>query len=277
MDARLQRRIQRYGWDRAADRYDAGWDDALRPARERLFAHANLRVGERVIDEACGTGAIAVAAARRVGPGGSVLARDLSAEMVARCRAAGEAAGLTNLRVERGDAEDPVAPATTDDGLDAALCALGLMYMPDPEQALLAMAGALRPGGRLAVAVWGERRHCGWAEVFPIVDARVSSEVCPLFFRLGSGDALHLALQGCGVAVPRIERVAATLRYPTLALACEAALYAGPVALALSRLDGEGRAAVAAEYAASIRDFREGDGYAIPGEFVVGSGRVGAS
>jgi ubiquinone/menaquinone biosynthesis C-methylase UbiE len=274
MDARLQRRIQRYGWDRAADCYDAGWADALRPARERLFAHADLRVGERVLDEACGTGAIAITAAQRVGPSGSVLARDLSEEMVTRCRAAAEAAGLANVRVERGDAEEPMRPAASGGGLDAALCALGLMYMPDPEQALLAMAGALRPGGRIVVAVWGERSRCGWADVFPIVDARVRSEVCPLFFRLGSGDALHLALQGCGIAVPRIERVTATMRYPTLALACEAALYAGPVALALSRLDPEGRAAVAAEYAASIRDFRDGDGdsYAIPGEFVVGSG-----
>ena len=46
------------------------------------------------------------------------------------------------------------------------------------------------PGAAAVVAVWGERRNCGWAELFPIVDARVSSDVCPMFFALGAGDCL---------------------------------------------------------------------------------------
>ena len=69
---------------------------------------------------------------------------------------------------------------------DVAVSALGLMYVPDPRLALASMRRAVRRGGRVVATVWGERRHCGWAEIFPIVDSRVASEVCPLFFACGA-------------------------------------------------------------------------------------------
>jgi ubiquinone/menaquinone biosynthesis C-methylase UbiE len=269
MDARLQRRVQRYGWDRAADRYDAAWAEALRPAQDLLLELARLRSGERVLDVACGTGAITLEAARRVGPAGAVLGTDLSERMVELCRAAADAAGLLNVCIERADAEDPLAgPAD----FDAALCALGLMYMPDPERGLRNSVALLRPGGRIAAAVWGERRHCGWASVFPIVDARVASEVCPLFFRLGSGDTLRAAFEGAGLTDVRVERIDTLIRHRDLDEACAAALLAGPLALAWSRFDAGERSAVRDEYAESIRPFRQDDGYAIPAQFVVATG-----
>jgi hypothetical protein len=124
------------------------------------------------------------------------------------------------------------------------------------------------------VSTWGERRRCGWAQLFPIVDARVASEVCPLFFRLGGGDALKLALEGAGFSGVRVERIDAVLRHRSLDDACNAALVAGPVALAWSRFGQDERSAVRDEYAESIRPFRTSDdGYAIPGEFVVATGR----
>ena len=50
----------------------------------------------------------------------------------------------------------------------------------------LQMARVAAPGGTVAATIWGERRNCGWAEVFPIVAARVASEVCPMFFGTGA-------------------------------------------------------------------------------------------
>ncbi len=74
----------------------------------------------------------------------------------------------------------------TDNSFDMAICALGLMYVPDPRKALDEMACVVRPGGKVIATIWGERRKCGWADIFPIVDARVASDVCPMFFASGA-------------------------------------------------------------------------------------------
>ena len=71
VDARLQRRVQRYGWNKAAAYYDGFWSEQLRPAQDLMLALAALRPGERVLDIACGTGLVTFRAADAVGPAGS--------------------------------------------------------------------------------------------------------------------------------------------------------------------------------------------------------------
>jgi ubiquinone/menaquinone biosynthesis C-methylase UbiE len=266
MDARLQRRIQRYGWDKAAPLYERYWQDQLAPARERLFALADLQAGERVLDVACGTGLVTFPAAEIVGPQGSVVATDISDAMVSAVTAEASRRGLRHVAAARMDAENLELP---DAGFDVVLCALGLMYVPDPALALGSVLRVLAPGGRAVLAVWGARKRCGWAEIFPIVDARVQSEVCPMFFALGTADRLEQAARDAGFADVRSERVDAILRYASAEDAVGAAFAGGPVALAYSRFDENVRREAHAEYLASIEPFRDGRGYAIPGEFVV--------
>lgn len=270
MDAKLQRRIQRYGWDKAADAYESGWAEQLRPSHERLLEAARLRPGEHVLDVACGTGIVTLAAAWAVGQNGGVLGVDVSERMIAVAREAAGACGASNVRFERDDAE---SLATVDTSFDACLCALGLMYVPEPEAALQRMLARLRPGGRLVVSVWGRRDRCGWAALFPIVDARVRSEVCPMFFRLGTGDVLRDALLDCGFVDVVCDRMPATLRYRDAEAACDAAFDGGPVAMAWARFDEHTREAARTEYLESIAAWRDGYGYAIPGEFVIAAGR----
>jgi ubiquinone/menaquinone biosynthesis C-methylase UbiE len=269
VEAKLQRRIQRYGWDRAARHYERFWAAQLAPAQQRLLALAAPQAGERVLDVACGTGLVTFPAAEAVGPAGFVLATDISDRMVEAGRAAAAARGLDHLRFERRDAER----LDVDQGsFDVALCALGLMYVPDAARALAEMHRALKPGGRAAAAVWGARKACGWAEVFPIVDARVESEVCPLFFQLGTGDALAQVFTAAGFTDVRTDRLRTMLDYGSAEDAVGAAFVGGPVALAYSRFDEKTRAEANAEYLASIAPYRNGDGYRIPGEFVVTGG-----
>jgi ubiquinone/menaquinone biosynthesis C-methylase UbiE len=266
MDARLQRRIQRYGWDLAADDYESLWQAQLAEAQVALLASASPAVGERVLDIACGTGLVSFEAARTVGPSGCVLGIDLSERMVDVADRRARDRGLSNCSFLRMDAETLALPNAS---FDVVLCALGLMYMPDPEQALREMSRVLRPGGRIALAVWGERSNCGWSALFPIVNAEVTSEVCPLFFRLGQDDTLANLCVDEKFDVVRHRRLSTTLAFADASDACDAAFIGGPVALAWSRFDDEARARVRARYLDAIDPWRHGDGYRIPGEFVI--------
>jgi len=271
MDERLQRRVQRYGWDLAADAYEQSWQAPLAQAQSALLAAASPAPGEDVLDVACGTGLVTFEAARAVHPNGRVMGIDLSGRMIDGARQRAAQLTLTNCSFARMDAE---ALALPDASFDLVLCALGLMYVPDPDRALREMRRVLRPGGRVAIAVWGERSRCGWSAVFPIVDAEVASEVCPLFFRLGQQLAL---LQACSAAgFDRIEqhRFDVTIVHADADAACDAAFVSGPVALAWSRFNAEVRARAHGRYLEAIEPWRAGRGYRIPGEFVVASAIV---
>ncbi len=266
MDAKLQRRIQRYGWDLAADDYEALWNAQLAPARSAMLQLASLAPGEQVLDIACGTGLVTLPAARAVAPAGEAYGIDVSGRMVeaARCRAAEQE--IANARFTRMDGEALPIP---DSSFDAALCALGLMYMPDPRRAVREMMRVVRPGGRIVLAVWGERVRCGWSPLFGIVDDEVTSEVCPLFFQLGQESALSALCEGLGLELVRERRLSTRMIYRDATEACNAAFVGGPVALAWSRFDLSVRARVRERYVEAIEPWRNGHGYAIPGEFVV--------
>ncbi len=238
MDARLQRRVQRYGWDKAADYYEGYWSRQLAPAQARLLELAALAPGEGVLDVACGTGLVTIPATHAVGPGGEVVGTDISDSMVNRVREAAAERGVDGATFARMDAEDLQFP---DASFDAVLCALGLMYFPDPLKALTESHRVLKPGGRAVAAVWGARDACGWAEIFPIVDSRVRSEVCPMFFQLGTGNLLEKTFGAAGFMGITADRLSTILRYDSAEAACGAAFAGGPVALAYSRFDEQTR------------------------------------
>lgn len=202
MDARLQRRIQRYGWDKAADTYEVGWKDVLIDARKWLLRMADARSGEEVLDIAFGTGLVGIPLAETVGPPGRVVATDISERMVSGLRRSDDTMRLAQMEVFRADTE--ALDANQDNSLDPMTCALGLMYVPGTLKARAEVRRVLSPGGRAVFAVGGARAMCDWAYIFPIVDARVKSEVCPLFFRLGTGDRLAREMDMAGFV--RVDR-----------------------------------------------------------------------
>jgi hypothetical protein len=98
------------------------------------------------------------------------------------------------------------------------------------------------------------------------VDARLQRRV---LFQLGTGDAPRWTLDAAGFVDVVVERLPTVLRYASGDDACGAAFVGGPVALAYSHFDASTRETAHAEYLESIGAYRDGDGYAIPGEFVV--------
>lgn len=272
-DARFHLRVQRYGWDLATPAYDDGCVPLLAPHAAACVDALGLAPGERVLDAATGPGTAAFLAAERVGSGGAVVGSDIAEKMVQLAAARAAERGLAQLTFRRGDLETPLFEAGS---FDAATCVFGLMFAADGRAAIRELARVVRPGGRLAVAVWGRRARCGWAEVFPIVERHVTSDVCPLFFGLGNPGALRMALEDAGFEDVRERREDSVLRWPDPERALDAMLAGGAVALAYTKFAPEVREAVRREYAESIAPYRDGEGYAVPAEMLFATARKAA-
>lgn len=265
----LQRRVQRYGWDRAAPYYETGWQDQLWSAQERLLSEVDPEAGEIILDVSCGTGLVTIPLAALVAPGGAVIGIDLSEGMIEEARSLASKKGTENIDFKHMDAEEIEQP---DDLFDAVICSLGLMYYPNPDKALQEMYRVLRPGGRIAALVWGARKECGWAEIFPIVDRRVQSDVCPLFFQLGTGNTLSDTFKLAGFRKLKSHRFSYNLHFRDEEQACVSAFLGGAVALAYQKFDDQTKEEVCKEYLDSIRQYRTGKSYDVPGEFIITMG-----
>ena len=269
MEPRLQRRVQRYGWDKAAKFYDDSWKEQLKPAQDKLLEMVSLKSGEKVMETSCGTGLVTIRAARQIEPEGELIATDLSQKMIDIAARLAKKRSVSNVRFRRMDAEEL---EFGENEFDAAFCSLGLMYFPFPVKALKEMYRVLKPGGRAVVAVWGERKKCGWAEIFPIVDRKVASDVCPLFFQQGTGETLIYSFREAGYRDLEFVRFQVSLNYSSQKQALMAAFDGGAVALAYQKFDEQTKEDVHNEYLASIEPFKKNGIYQIPGEFVVVKG-----
>jgi SAM-dependent methyltransferase len=234
-----------------------------------------LSPGHKVLDVGCGPGVLTLPAAQRVGPTGSAVGLDISEAMVASARLAAGARGLWQASFQRADLETTGLPAAS---MDAVVCAFGLMYAANRAAGLREMRRVLRPGGRLAVSVWGRRERCGFADMFPIVDRQVSSEVCPTFFAQGVPGALRADLALAGFTDIEEARVEVGLCWPDARTLVRDMFEGGPVALAWSRFSSAVRDQVAGEFLAAVDCHRQGaQGYRLPCEVAYASGRAPAA
>ena len=193
--------------DKATQDYDRYFVPLLRHCSERCVTLLDLQSGERVLDIATGTGVAAFLAAERVGTGRS-RGDGPGGKMLDAARAEAEHRGVANMTFDRMDAEEL---SFSDGSFGAAMCVLGLMYPADPQRAIEQMH-RVRPGdGRQRRSGDGARIAVGI--IFPITDAQVQSDVCPLFFQLGAEKALARAFERAGFEVEREERIDRPLKF----------------------------------------------------------------
>lgn len=121
------------------------------PFARMLVAHAGVGPGMRILDMACGTGALSRVAARAAGPEGSVVAVDISAPMLAIAAAYADEPGAARIDYLEGAAE---APPVQEHAFDVVLCQQGLQFFVDRAAALAAMRRAVVAAGRVAIATW---------------------------------------------------------------------------------------------------------------------------
>lgn len=140
-------------YDEAVAEYEDASSEFWRYLSDHTVQLIGLRPGDRVLDVPCGTGHSALPAAQQVGPSGRVTALDVSQRMVVLVGDKAARLGLGNLDAGVADMADLGA---TDEPFDAVLCVLGIFFVPDMPAALRRLAAQARPGGRVAVAVFGE-------------------------------------------------------------------------------------------------------------------------
>jgi ubiquinone/menaquinone biosynthesis C-methylase UbiE len=127
------------------------------PWAELLLDELEPAAGEALLDVACGPGSVARPAAMRVGPSGRVVGCDLSPAMLAVAIAKPPVRDGAPIEYREAPAERlPVE----DGAFDVVACQQGLQFFPDRPGALAEMRRALRPGGRLGIAVWAESDSC---------------------------------------------------------------------------------------------------------------------
>jgi ubiquinone/menaquinone biosynthesis C-methylase UbiE len=269
MNAAFQTRIQRYGWDKAEPYYDKYWNDQLKLAQERMIELSELKPGKSVLELACGSGLVTFPALSLIGEYGKLIGTDISDKMINNIRIASAEKGFSNCSFIRMDGD---SLEFTENTFDAVICALGFMYFNDPFKVLKDIYKTLKPGGRVISLVWGEREKCGWSGIFPVVDSRVQSDVCPLFFQLGTKDNFSFLHKEAGYIGVESERINYFLHYKDEESAIGAAFEGGPVALAYSKFDRQTKYEAQLEYLNYIKKFKNGNGYNLPGEFVIVKG-----
>ncbi len=169
----------------AAPRYDL-MNDLMSLGSHRLFKRfllelSAIRIGQRVLDLACGSGDLSLLLADRLGPDGELLLADINADMLRLGRERLLNAGMTGARFLVADAESlPLADAS----LDLVVMAFGLRNLTRKELALAEIFRVLRAGGRLLVLEFSQPRGAVLGKAFSIY-----SSFWPLLGKLVAGDA----------------------------------------------------------------------------------------
>jgi SAM-dependent methyltransferase len=152
-------------WERVA----AGWGlraDRIRdmgmPVSVWMIEHLALHPGERVLELAAGPGDTGFLAAELIAPGGVLISSDAAEAMLSVARARATQLGIDNVEFRRLELEWLDLETVS---VDAILCRWGLMLSTDPAAALHETRRVLRPGGRLALAVWDEAALNPWATI----------------------------------------------------------------------------------------------------------------
>jgi SAM-dependent methyltransferase len=197
----------------AAEVYEQFYIPALfREWTAPMVEAARVEAGQRVLDVACGTGILARALAERVGPRGAVVGLDVNPAMldVARRVAPG-------IEWRQGEAERLPFP---DKSFDAALCQFGLMFFRDRHAAIREMMRVVRPGGRVAVAVWDTlERTPGYAAVVALLARLFGEETAGALrapFVLGDTRALRSLFAEAGAPDVAVATRTGTGRFPSI-------------------------------------------------------------
>jgi ubiquinone/menaquinone biosynthesis C-methylase UbiE len=273
------RQATRAQWEAAAEAWDrwapvlARW---LGPATEAMLEMAAVGRGARILDVAAGAGEQTLAAARRAGAQGYVLATDISPAILRFALSAARRAGLSNVETLEldGERQDTLPEAS----FDAAISRVGLIYFPDQQRALAGIRRALKSGGRFAAVVYSTPEKNPFFSL-PVGIIRRRAQLPPPLpgqpgpFSLGAEGVLAKALQQAGFRDVEVRRVDSPVR---LASAAECVRFEresfGALHQMMAAMSERERSETWNEIEAALRKFETDDGFVGPCEMLVGAG-----
>jgi len=264
------RRQQRDMWDTFSPGWEK-WDDVvsatLGQVGDALVRIIHPRDDQQHLDVAAGTGEPGLTVAA-LAPKGRVTLTDLSPSMLAAAGRRAAAKGLDNIELCECSADDLPYPDAT---FDSVSCRFGFMFFPDLRQAASELVRVLRPGGRIAAAVWAGPEANLWAT---IPGDAIATEVAlpapspgaPGMFRCATPGMLASVLEGVGVRdiveweVPTVLTVDRPEAYWQLLTDCTA-----PVVAVLEQVDDGQRRRIASKVIDTARAFESGGSVRLPG------------
>ena len=200
-------------WERAA----SGWSrqaDAVQEFGMRvsvwMVEQLDLQPGQRVLELAAGPGDTGFLAAELVRPGGSEISSDGSDAMLGVARGRARDLGVSNVEFKRLELDWIDLPTAS---IDAILCRWGLMFAEDPAASLQEMRRVLRPGGKVALAVWDIPERNPWATIptsalIELGHAEPPDPAAPGMFALADSERLLELLQEAGFVDTLVDAVA---------------------------------------------------------------------
>jgi ubiquinone/menaquinone biosynthesis C-methylase UbiE len=199
--------------DAAAEIYEAFFVPALfGQFAEPVLDHAGVGTGRRVLDVGCGTGVVARAAVRRVGPDGAVTAVDPNEGMLAVARRTGP-----SIDWHSGTAESlPLADRT----FDHVVSQFAAMFFTDRAQALREMARVCVCGGTITIATWSRLDQTpGYDAMVTLVADELGDRAADALrapFVIGEPDQVRQLLETIGNDI-RVDQVLGTARFASIA------------------------------------------------------------
>jgi len=271
MDRDEQRRASLQTWEAAA----SGWErrreaieEITTPVLEWMLRELAPRLGDTVLELAAGPGGTGFAAAALVGESGRVISTDFSLAMVEVARRRAAELGLANVEHRTMDAENI---DLADDSVDGVLCRFGYMLMPDSAAALSETRRVLRPGGRLALAVWSLPERNPWLSIAGRMFVERGylpppEPGAPSVFEMANEEHTRGLLRDAGFTDVRIEEVPLRFRYRDLdhyvAFANDTG---GGFATVWRETSEEEHQAIKAQLEESFAPFAVDGGYELPG------------
>ena len=224
---------------------------------EEFVDRLRIQPGARVLDVACGTGNLAIPAARQ---SGHVWGLDLAPNLLEQARARAAAEGL-QATFEEGDAEHLPYP---DAHFDVVMSMFGAMFAPRPELVASELARVCRAGGTIAMANWTPESFV--AKQFALGNRYVPPpDGIPAPVLWGYGPVVRERLDPYASEI-QTERRLVNFDYPfgPREVVQFFSQYFGPTQVAFSRLDADARAAYAADLENLWREYNEGtDGHTV--------------